>query len=776
MMSENLEHNGLSRLNFLKASGALVIGFSMAGKLGAGLASAKGGPYPAVDPAQLDSWLAIGPDGMVTLFTGKVEIGMGATTGLAQIVAEELDVSMSSMSLVLGDTARTPYQGITAGGTVVSTDAGGTIRQVAADARQALLELAAAHFGVPVSALTVKDGVVSVKGNSAKSISYGDLIGGKQFDTTINGKTIPFYFEGLLSSAVIGGKGTPKHFSEYTIVGQSVPRLDIPDKVTGKFTFMQDVKIPGMLHGRVIRPKGIGSQLLKVGKPPAGVQVVRQGNFLGVVAENEWDAVQAAQNLEVEWSDWKGLPNQEDLYNTLRAMSSTFEPVAGKGSVIAGLQQSKKTLQASYMMPMETHGSLGPSCAIADVKGDTATVWVGTQTASMLQYHIAEFLGVPRDNIRIIFVEAAGNYGRNGADPCAADAVIMSKLAGRPVRVQWMRWDEHGWDPKGAAIVQDLEGGVDAKGKIVALNQEAWLPSGSTTLLIGTVLAGKPVGMQSVGGWDNPFLYNVPNYANIAHGEADVQNLGGQGVGIISAWLRTPPQYQLNTGLEIFIDELAAAAGIDSIQFRLNHLTDWRLVALIKAVANKAGWQTRPSPKPNALTSKEKIATGRGIAVSLRGGSYNAEIAEVEVNRATGKVRVTRFIVGQDNGQTVNPRAVELTMEAAITQTTSRALWEEVTFDNSNVTSTTWATYPILTFVDAPVIETVHINRPEMPMTQAGEQPVSACAAAINNAVFDAIGVRVRQFPLRPARVKAAIQQALAEHEQALKVGNTSKA
>jgi CO/xanthine dehydrogenase Mo-binding subunit len=255
-----------------------------------------------------------------------------------------------------------------------------------------------------------------------------------------------------------------------------------------------------------------------------------------------------------------------------------------------------------------------------------------------------------------------------------------------------------------------------------------------------------------------------------------VQNLGGKGVGIISAWLRTPPQYQLNTGLEIFIDELAAAAGVDPIQFRLNHLTDWRLIALIKAVANKAGWQSRPSPRPNALTSKEKIATGRGIAVSLRLGSYNAEIAEVEVNRVTGKVRVTRFIVGQDNGQTVNPKAVEATMEAAITQTTSRALWEEVTFDNSNVTSTTWATYPILTFMDAPVIETVHINRPELPMTQAGEQPVSACAAAINNAVFDAIGVRVRQFPLRPARVKAAIQEALAEQQQALKVGNTSKA
>ncbi|HWE64132.1 MAG TPA: molybdopterin cofactor-binding domain-containing protein [Chloroflexota bacterium] len=772
-MSNVVDEKGLSRLDFLKASGALVITFSIPLGLKAGTAEAASGPFPMVNPAGLDAWLAIGTDGIVTLFTGKVEIGMGATTGLAQVVAEELDVPMESMSLVLGDTARTPAQGITAGGTVVDSDAGGVLRQVAADARYALLQRAAAHLGVSPSSLTVKNGVVQVKGNSKKSVSYADLVGGKRFNTAVPAKTTTSFFAGLANTTIARGKGTPKKPSEYTIVGQSVPRLDIPDKVTGKFTFMQDVKVPGMLHGRVIRPKGIGSQLISHGKPPAGVQVVREGNFLGVVSENEWDAIQAAQNLDVKWSDWKGLPRQEDLYTTLRAMSSTYEVVESAGNVGAALQKASKRLQASYLMPIETHGSLGPSCAIADVKHDSATIWVGTQTASMLRQMMAQMLGMPLESVRVIFVEAAGNYGRNGADPCAADAAIMSRLTGKPVRVQWMRWDEHGWDPKGPAIVEDLVGGLDAKGKIVAWNHEAWLPSGSSTTLIGSVLAGKPVGSPSIGGWDGPFVYNVPNYEQIGHGESDIQNLGGQGVGIVSAWLRTPPQYQLNTGIEIFMDELAAAAGIDPVQFRLNHLTDWRMIDLLKAAAKRAGWQTRTSPKPNALTAKEKIATGRGVAVSLRLGSYNAEIAEVEVNRVTGKVRVTRFIVGQDNGLTVNPRAVELTMEAAITQTTSRALWEEVTFDQSNVTSTTWATYPILTFMDAPVIETVHINRPELPMTQAGEQPVSACAAAINNAVFDAIGVRVRQFPLRPQRVKAALKEALLQHEQALKVGST---
>jgi hypothetical protein len=351
----------------------------------------------------------------------------------------------------------------------------------------------------------------------------------------------------------------------------------------------------------------------------------------------------------------------------------------------------------------------------------------------------------------------------------------MSKLAGRPVRLQWMRWDEHGWDPKGPATVQDLVGGIDAKGNLLAWHHEAWIPSMGDMLFIGTLLAGNPVGLPpSQGGWDGPLLYNFPNYEQISHGEADIAKLGGNGLGIISAWLRSPAQYQITFAMEAFMDELAAAAGIDPVQFRLKHLTDQRMIELLKAVAKQAGWQTRTSPKPGALTAKGRIATGHGVAISLRGGTYNALVAEVQVDRQTGKVRVTRWVVGQDNGLTINPRLVKLTMEAGVTQTTSRTLIEEVTFDQSNVTSTTWATYPILTFVDAPVIETVLINRPEIPASGSGEPACCPVPAAISNAVYDAIGVRIRDLPMRPDRVKAALQQAVAQ--AAMSYGKSPKA
>lgn len=756
-MSNILDEKGLSRLDFLKASGALVIAFSLPLGLKAGSAEAAGkSAFPVVNPSQIDAWLAIAPDGTVTIFMGKVELGMGATTALAQIVAEELDVPLSVVSLVIGDTGRTPNQGITAGSNAIATG-GPPLRQVAADARYALLEMASAHLGAPLSALAVKGGVVQVKGNSKKSVSYADLIGGKRFNTTIKTKDLGSFG----GTEVIGGKGTPKKPSQYTLVGTSPARMDIPDKVTGAFTFVQDVKLPGMLHGRVVRPTGIGSQLISYGKPPAGVRVLREHNFLGVVSENEWDAVQAAQNLEVKWTEWKGLPVQSELYSVLRAMPSTYQVNASVGNVGTALAKAATTIQATYTTPIESHASLGPSCAIADVQGNHATVWSGTQDPMGVQSSIAQYLNIPIDNVRVIWYEAAGCYGRNGCDPATLDAVIMSKLAGRPVRVQWMRWDEHGWDPKGPATVQDLVGGLDAKGNVLAWHHEGWIPALFSTTLIGTYLAGNTVGMTGSGSWDGPMLYNFANYDQVAHSEADIQNLGGHGIGIISAWLRSPAQYQITFAMEAFADELAAAARIDPVRFRLSHLKDPRMIALLKAVTTKAGWRPRPSPQHGALTSKAPIATGRGVAISLRGGTYNAEVAEVEVNRQTGKVRVTRWVVGQDNGLAINPRMLKLTMEAGVTQTTSRALLEEVTFDQSNVTSTDWSKYPILTFEDAPVIETILIDHPELPASGAGEPACCPVAAAISNAVFDAIGVRIRDLPMRPDRVKAAIEAAL---------------
>ena len=757
-MSTANEDKGVSRLNFLKASGALVIAFSLPLELrpGAAHAAAKG-PFATVNPSQIDAWLAIAHDGSVTIFMGKVELGMGATTGLAQIVAEELDVPLSRVHLVIGSTDRTPNQGPTWGSNAISTG-GPPLRQVAADARYVLLERASAHLGAPMQRLTVKDGVVSAKGKGKKSVSYADLIGGKGFDTSVSAKDLgPF-----AGVQIAGGKGTPKKPSQYKLVGQSAARFDIPDKVTGKFTFVQDVKVPGMLHGRVVRPTGIGSKLISHGAAPAGVRVVRQQDFLGVVSENEWDAIQAAQNLAVKWSEWKGLPAQQDLHATLRSMSSHYSVNASAGNVGTALAAAKTTVQASYTTPIESHASLGPSCAVADVKGDSATVWAGTQDPALLRSNVAQYLGLTPDKVRIVWYEASGCYGRNGADVAALDAVIMSKLAGKPVRVQWMRWDEHGWDPKGPATVHDLVGGLDAKGNLLAWHHEGWIPSIFDTTFIGTMLAGKTVGLPSSGVWAGPLLYTFPNYEQINHAEADISKIGGNGLGIISAWLRSPAQYQITFAMEAFMDELAASVKADPVQFRLRHMKDPRMIELLKAVAKQAKWQTRPSPQNGALTSTAKTATGRGVGISLRDGTYNALVAEVEVDRTTGKIRVTRWVVGQDNGLTINPRAIKLTMEAGVTQTTSRALLEEVTFDESNVTSTDWSKYPILTFSDAPVIETVLIDRPEIPASGAGEPACCPVAAAISNAVFDAIGVRIRDLPMRPERVKAALDQALA--------------
>jgi len=754
-MSTPIKEKGLSRLDFLKASGALVIAFSLPLTLKAGSARAAGhGAFAPVNPAEMDAWLAVGPDGMVTLFTGKVELGGGLLTGFAQIVAEELDVPFSSMTVVSGDTLLTPNQGFTAGSSSIS-GAGPLIRQVAADARYALLQHAATHLGVPAAGLTVKAGVVSVKGNPAKSISYADLIGGKHFAELLPVKSAGF------GGIQIGGKGVPKKPSQYTTVGQPLPRIDIPDKVTGKFAFVQDVRVPGMLHGRVIRPSGIGSQLISVGSPPKGVRVLREHNFLGVVAENEWDAVQAAQNLPVKWSNWKGLPAMADLYSAIRSDASAYSVVASGGNVSTALGAAKTTLQASYTTPIETHGSIGPSCAVAEIKDGVATVWSGTQDPSSLRANVADLLGLAMDNVRVICVEASGCYGRNGADPAAIDAVIMARLAGRPVRVQWMRWDEHGWDPKSPATVHDLVGGVDAKGQISAWQHEAWIPAQFSTTIIGGTLVGHPLGMGSNGGFDGPMVYNFPSFSQIQHGEGNLFSSTPESVGIISAWMRSPGQFQVNFAMESFVDELASAAGADPVEFRLRHLTDWRLIALLKAVAKAANWQPRTSPQAHALTGKAGIVTGRGVAISNRGGTLNAQVSEVEVNRATGEIQVTHVFAGQDNGLTINPRAVKLHMEGAITQSVSRTLLEEVTFDQSNITSTDWSTYPILTFKGAPVIETLLIDRPELPATGVGEPSVNPVAPSIANAVFDAIGVRIRQLPMRPDRVKAALAQAL---------------
>jgi CO/xanthine dehydrogenase Mo-binding subunit len=758
-MTTSIRPARFSRESFLKGGGALIVAAGLPAAAWPASATGAAGTlqeFPEeVDPAALDSWLAIHADGTVTVFSGKTEQGVGNRTSLAQIVAEDLDVPFERVRMVMGDTARTVDQGTTSASRTTFL-AGPQLRQAAANGRQALLALAATRLGVTPDKLTVKDGVVSVLADAAKKVSYGDLVGGHLF-----GLSMPRTGAGTGWGLVLGGAPT-KPVGDYKIVGKSIPRIDIPPKVTGVPSYIQDVKVPGMLHGRVIRPKGLGSKLLSVGKPTHGARVVRLENFLGVVAETEWAAIQAAQNLKVKWSDWAGLPTMDNLYSYIRATPGNHDVVvATTGDAAAALAGAARPFSASYTSAVQTHGSLGPSCAIADVKDGSVTVWSGTQGPNALRQATADALGFPLENVRIIAHDASGCYGRAGQDMASVDAALMSQLVGRPVRVQWMRHDAHGWDPKGPATVHDLRGGLDADGNIVGWDHEAWIPAFFETTVIGSVLAGRTTRMPSYRGWEGPILYDIPATRQLAHYQADIGSAQNDGVGLISAWVRSPVQTQVNFAMESFFDELAAAAGADPVALRLKGLKDKRMVTVLETAASAAKWQTRPSPGPDAKT-QSNVAHGRGVAISLRGGTYDAAVAQVEVNRKTGKIRCTHIVVVQDNGLTVNPRALKLGIEACVVQSTGRALLEEVTFNRSNVTSLDWDGYPIIRFTDVPSVQVISIDQPNLPATGSGEPSVNPIAPAIGNAVFDAVGIRLRSMPMSPKKVKAALEEAAA--------------
>ncbi|HLZ28438.1 MAG TPA: molybdopterin cofactor-binding domain-containing protein [Chloroflexota bacterium] len=743
-----------SRRVFLKGTGALVVSISFASSL-ASLAEAA--PVAAVDtnlkpdPTKLDSWLHVGGDGSITAFTSKVELGQGNQTALTQIVAEELDVPFGMVNLVMGDSARSAHEFATSASLTIQ-DAGSNLRQAAAEARKALLDLAAKQLRAPAGSLSVSNGVVSRADGSGK-LSYAQLIGNRDFNIQLKALTTP---DGMLVpfTTALSGSATPKDPSTYTIVGTSVPRIDIPPKVTGEFTYMQDVKVPGMLHGRVVRPTGIRSKLIGIGSfdpPVTGAQVVTKGDFVGVVAPNEWDAIRAQSALQVAWSDWNGLPDMSDMWSFIRGTDSTPRQVKTTGDVDAGMASAATTLSATYQTPFEMHGSIGPSCAVADVQGDKATIWSGTQDSHGIQADLATLLDIPAANIHVMNVEASGCYGHNGADLVTFDAALMSQLTGKPVRVQFMRSDEHGWEPKGPAMVQDFSGGVDADGNVVAYTHAAWIPPHFDGVVLTGELVGKNIGFPLPGNlpnWATDLIYAYPNVSINEYEQSEFANA------IRTAFLRGPAWFQLVFAKEAFVDELAAAAGRDPVEFRLASLTDKRDIDVLNAVANAAGWESRPSPRPGA--SATGIRTGRGVAMVNYDGTHVAEVAEVEVNGSTGNVRVTRFWVAHDCGLIINPKAVQAQIESNIIQATSRTLKEEVTFDQSNVTSLDWVGYPILTYPEVPQVETILINRPDVPSTGAGEPSTCPVPAAISNAIFDATGVRLRTLPLRPNNVQAA--------------------
>ncbi|MGH8124857.1 MAG: molybdopterin cofactor-binding domain-containing protein [Rhodanobacteraceae bacterium] len=768
--TSSLSDSGASRRKFLTTSGGLVLGFSLFGPLAAVArqpgtrppAGATGGAqtFTGVDPAKLDAWLAIHPDNTATLFTGKVEQGNGSPNALAQIAAEELDFPFDQLFVVMGTTTDTVDQGPTYGSMAVRY-AGPQIRHAAAAGRQVLLSMASKSLQVPVGQLTVHNGVVSVVGAPKHSITYGELVDGKRLDVTIGATGKKFGMK-------VAPDAKLKDPSKYTIVGTSVPRKDIPGKVTGEFTYVHDVKVPNMLHGRVVRPYGIESELLSVDESglkdiPGFVAVVRQRNFLGVVAETEWGAIKAARRLgsklvrkgptdgQAKWSDWQGLPAAEDLWDTLRHASGKVITVANRGHVDAAMRDGAKTLKATFRTPFETHGSIGPELAIADVGKGYAKFWAGTQMPHQARRDMAELLDLPVENVEVTWVEASGQYGRNGLEPVMADAAIMSRAVGRPVRVQWMRWDSHGWDPKEPPIVQDLEGALDHAGNVVAWRHHMWVPTMSDTRLLASELIGKPVGKVNLGDAAIKYEYEFDNADVVAHGEGRV--------GVITAWMRAPGQFETTFAMEAFVDELAAAAGQDPLAFRLKYLKEPRAIAVLKAAAKQYGWKSRPAFRGKQPGRK---APGRGIAWVNRDGSRVATIADVVVDRDTGGIWVQRLVVAHDCGLVISPDGMRNQIEGNVIQSMSRTLHEEITFDRAHVTSRDWASYPILRFNEIPdSIEMVFVNNSaQYPSNGGGEPSTCPTAAVISNAVYDATGIRLRQTPFRPKRVKAALAQA----------------
>ncbi len=750
----------ITRRQFLKSTGALVVSFNLMAPAKKVFAQFAKLPSGDIDPTSLDSWLAITPDGYVTFYTSKVEIGTGTITALAQFVAEELDVPFDKIKMDSGDTSRTIEQGSTVGSRTIER-AGPQIRQAAAAARHELLKLASAQLGAPVEKLTVVDGVVSVIGDASKKISYGQLIGGKRFNTRITAT-------GTGWDMKVAPEVKAKDPKTYKVVGQSLKRFEIPAKVTGEHNYIHDVRIPGMLHARVVRPPVINTEPEaidqdSIGGIPGVVMIVREGKFVGVAAKTEWSAIKAAQALKVTWTKptSKVPATPEELFAYLRNTkpARTLKPVA-KGNVASALAQAKKTYQALYRWPFQSHGMLGPTCSIADVKGDKVTIWSGPQGPFTTRGAVARLLGLKEQNVRIIYHEASGSYGRMSTDDGAEDAALLSRAVGAPVRVQWSRRDEHGWGPKGPAQVDEVKAAVDGDGKLSAWDfadyGQPWTASRSTRLLASLQVGltpNDPGGSNGTGSGGQ--IYAMANQLIVCH---HINWHFPEPIPLRTSNLRAPGDVARCFASEGFIDEIAADLKIDPVEFRLNHLTtNKRAAECLKAAADKAGWQKRPSPAP---ASSGNVAKGRGIALTDRSNTYVAIVAEVEVNKTTGLVAVKRLVCSHDCGLMINPDGVKNQIEGNVIQGVSRAMYEEVTFDaNGGVTSLDWATYPILRFPDLPELDVVLINRPEMEPLGAGEGATIPPAAAIANAIYDAVGVRLREGPFTPKRVLAGLQK-----------------
>ena len=756
----------VSRRQFLMSSGAMVIAASVPGVASA-MGHGAGMPKPSLSPTELDSWVAVLPDGSVSAYFGKVDLGQGLEIGIAQIVAEELDVPVAKVNVFMGDSQTSCNQGGASSALGVQSGAK-ALRNASAEARRLLVDMGAAKLGVTADKVQVVDGVVSVTGDASKRVTYAELIGGKFFNSKVEWNKK----EG--NALEITGKAKVKSPSEYKVVGKSYPRRDVAwsvfgvdskAKAYGADAYITDVKVPGMLHARVIRTTMAGTVPVKVDEKSiagiSGARVVHVGDFLAVVAEKEWHAVRASEMLKVEWSAPKNpFPAQDKLYDHIRAAKVVKrQDDLKKGDVAAAFKGAARVVEAEFEWPFQSHASMGPACAVADYKKDSITIWTGTQKPHYAQEGVANLLGMPVDKVHAIWVKGPGSYGRNDAGDAVLEAAYLSKLTGRPVRMMGMRHNATAWDPKSPASVHRARAALDASGKVIGYEfiskgfSRADIVSNESDprhSLIGMEL-GMPI--KTDAGFGIPA--ESYGFENKLLGWESIPNLLDRTSPLRTSHLRDPVGLQITFASEQFIDELATAAGEDPVAFRMKYMTAPRDKEVVKVAAEKAGWQARVGAQPKQTGD---VMKGRGIAYAQRGGTILAMVAEVEVNRKTGRIWARKFTVAHDCGLVINPQQLKLTIENGLTQSLSRCLFEEVKFDRNMVTSNDWVTYPILEAADAPQTIDIHlIDRPTVASTGAGEATCRIVPAAVANAFFDATGVRARRAPMTPAYVKALL-------------------
>jgi CO/xanthine dehydrogenase Mo-binding subunit len=768
-----------SRRDFLKTSGALVFAIGVQAIPG-GQAFAQtvaAGPYPDPDFLQLDTWILLHPDNTATFFVGKTDGGQGTGTAFRQMMCDELDIAYDKTRLVMGSTDTTPDQGGSGGSDAIERD-GWPMRRVAAEARRVLLELAARHLDTPVARLTVRDGTISVASDPAKSVTYAELVGGKRFDIALQGADIN----------ATRGVAKVKPVNELRVVGQSIQRYDVPPKVDGSLTWAVDVKLPGMVHARNVRPPLAGASLKSidessVAKLPGFVRVVRRGNYVAVICEREEQAIRAARELRVEWQPpaEAPFPASEDLFGYMRSTTPTSsnQPRV-EGDPDAAFATAARVIESDYEVPFQGHTAIGPAHALADPSDGQMTIYSNDMKSYGLRNGVAKFLNLPRERVRVVYMDGPQVYGRTAADDAGFEAAFLAHELGRPVRVQWTREEETAWDTKGPAYTFRLRGGLDAAGNVVVLEYDARAADYNhvgynvpETVLVSQLMGIRPAAPTSGDAATPSSMYAIPN-----------QRIRSSVVSLPLIWetplrtgnLRDPNGPQVTFAFESFIDELASAARTDPVEFRLNMLDDSaedelfrraRSIATIRAAAETYGWDTRPSPNPGLGSNRAPILPGRGIAYTYRNGTIAATIAEVEVNRETGRVRVKRLVCAHDCGLVINPTGLRHTVECAMLHGLSRALWEEVRFDHEKVTSLNWASHPSLRHSDTPEsIDVVIVNgdpnpdRPDLPPYGAGEGSHKPMIAAVANAIYDATGVHLRRAPFRKERVLAALQAA----------------